>query len=87
MDVYIVITQGVYRHGIVGVFASEPEACAAAGKAAARDDYHEFPVIRMTLGAPGERLICSYQRRDARHLERGRFVIDSTDINRVENKD
>lgn len=53
MIVYLVIQDGVYRHGIAGIFATLDEAKAAADKCAAydRDHYHDYDVIPFPLGA------------------------------------
>lgn len=46
---FVVIQQGVYRHGIVGVFSTFELAKAAATDAASIDDYHSFDVIECIL--------------------------------------
>ena len=62
--VWLVEKRGVYSHGILGVFATEHEACACAEKATSdakpseddvfeRDDgdgHHEFVLMRCELG-------------------------------------
>lgn len=71
MNVYVVVQKGVYRHDLVGVFVSEEEArkCADAYIRAESDDYHTFQVVRMVMGVPGEALVCTFRRVDAKHYE------------------
>jgi len=52
MDLFVIIKQGVYQHGIFGIFADEDTAVGKAKVAIANepDDYHWADVFRVQSG-------------------------------------
>ena len=51
MDIYIVVQEGVYRHGIFGVYTERDDAIALAKELAETDNdgYHTYEVIPFEL--------------------------------------
>ena len=77
---FVVVQSAVYRHDIVGVFSTVEKAVGAAHMAATdeRDDHHRFEIIQCDVDKHGETLVCEVVRYDQKHVENGRYVIDSS---------